>query len=228
MSDRGPRLFQIKICGVRTSQDVQAVIDAGGDAIGLNFFPKSSRYLADDAARELLAGCDDRVCKVGVFVNESAETIRARAQRLALDWIQLHGDEPPELLRELTELRVLRAFRYGADGLQSVVEYLDRCQQLGCPPAAVLLDAARPGQYGGSGQPIDWALLQRDLRQIGPLTTSWVLAGGLTPDNVAQAIQRLRPMAVDTASGVERSPGVKDPQKIAAFIRAARQAFGSP
>jgi phosphoribosylanthranilate isomerase len=213
-------LFHIKICGVTCAEDAAAVAAAGADCIGLNFYPKSVRYLPPERAESVIDAIPDSVLKAGVFVNAPTAEIQELAARLALDFVQLHGDEPPEAIAQLAgSLRVIKAFRLGPEGIRPLVEYLDRCYQQAAMPAMVLLDAFQPGVYGGAGQTADWSAASEyhDLG-AGP---ALVLAGGLTAENVAAAIAAVRPAAVDVASGVESSPGRKDPAKLAAFIRAA-------
>ena len=164
------------------------------------------------------------MAKVGVFVNARAEEVRQTAERLNLDYVQLHGDEPPSMLGELAAgLRLIRAFRLGKPGWQPLVDYLDECRRFAAMPVAILADACRDGSYGGTGQAVDWALA-RQFHEL-ELGIPLILAGGLTPQNVAEAIAAVSPAAVDTASGVESSPGCKDPAKVDTFIAASRAAM---
>jgi phosphoribosylanthranilate isomerase len=218
-------MFRVKICGITNVADAQAAVEAGADALGLNFYPRSPRFLAPEKAAEIVAAVGRRAVKVGVFVNADAREICETFDRLGLDLIQLHGDEPPEMLPELGERPVVRAVRLGPEGLRPVEEYLARCRALGVVPQAVLVDALVEGLYGGSGKTADWAALGR--YPTGGTLPPLVLAGGLTPENVAEAIRAVRPAAVDTASGVESSPGRKDPARVAAFVRAAREALAA-
>lgn len=217
--------FQIKICGITRPEDAVAAADAGADAIGLNFYQNSPRFVSVDQAQGILSVVPPGVVKVGVFVNATSCSVSAMAQRLGLDMVQLHGDESPEYLAELGGLKILRAFRCGPQGLVPVQSYLERCQEIGWMPRMVLCDAWQQGAYGGTGLVVDWAAVTNYTGSAGapPL----VLAGGLTPDNVAAAIRTVRPAAVDTASGVEVQPGIKDPDRVRRFVRAARAAFGS-
>jgi phosphoribosylanthranilate isomerase len=216
-------MFQIKICGVTTIDDAKAVAAAGADAIGLNFYAGSSRFLPLEQAQHVAAIIPPKVLKVGVFVNAPAEAICGAYDALGLDLIQLHGDEPPEFLAELGDRPVMRAFRVGPEGLQGVAAYLARCRELGTPPALVLVDAFVADQRGGTGKTADWDKLVAERHLLGD--TPLVLAGGLTPDNVAEAIRRVHPAAVDTASGVESSLGKKDLAAVRRFVEAATQAF---
>ena len=201
------------------AEDAAAAVAAGADCIGLNFYPKSVRYLPPDRAESVIDAIPDFVLKAGVFVNAPLDEIRELAERLALDFVQLHGDEPPEAIAQLAGLRVIKAFRVGPGGLAPVAAYLEECYQQAAMPAMVLLDAFQPGVYGGAGQTADWSAV-REYHDLGA-GPALVLAGGLTPENVAAAIAAVRPAAVDVASGVESTPGRKDRDKLAAFVRAA-------
>jgi phosphoribosylanthranilate isomerase len=216
-------MLRIKICGVTSIADALAVSGAGADAIGLNFYPGSSRFVSHSRAAEIAAALPPNTQKIGVFVNSAADEVRQAATRLSLDWVQLHGDEPPEFLARLGGIPVLRAFRLEAVGLAAISSYLAECQELDAMPGMVLLDSFRAGAYGGTGLLLDWKLAAtyHRLKGVPPL----VLAGGLVASNVAQAIREVRPAAVDTASGVESSPGRKDHAQAAAFIAAAKAAF---
>jgi phosphoribosylanthranilate isomerase len=216
-------MFTIKICGVTTADDARAVAAAGADAIGLNFYAHSPLFLPLENAQHVAASIPRKVVRVGVFVNAPAETICGAYDALGLDLIQLHGDEPPEFLGELGDRPVMRAFRIGDEGLQPAAEYLARCRELGTPPAMVLVDAHRSGQYGGTGMTADWEMLVRERGLLDGIRL--VLAGGLTAGNVADAIRCVRPTAVDTASGVESAPGRKDVGAVSRFVAAARGAF---
>jgi phosphoribosylanthranilate isomerase len=220
---QGKPMFRVKICGITSVDDARAVAAAGADAVGLNFYPKSPRCITLEKAWQIVDAVPAGMVKVGVFVNATAEEVCCTFDELGLGLIQLHGDEPPIYLAELGGRPVMRAFRLGEAGLGPLHEYLDRCRQLKCMPRLVLIDACVEGRYGGTGQVADWQALSGY-----PFETDdppLVLAGGLTPENVAEAIHIVRPAAVDTASGVESSPGRKDPAAVRAFVRAARGAF---
>jgi phosphoribosylanthranilate isomerase len=216
-------MFRIKICGITSVDDAMAVARAGADAIGLNFYPRSPRCIPLDTARGIVAALPDGIVKVGLFVNSPLADVCLAYHNLHLDLIQLHGDEPPEYIAQLGDRPVMRAFRVAGSDLGPVNEYLARCRELQSLPSLVLLDSLVPGQFGGTGQTADWSAAKEYVAQPGlpPL----VLAGGLTADNVAEAIAAVRPAAVDVASGVESSPGRKDPAAVEAFVRAARAAF---
>jgi len=217
-------MFRIKICGITNPGDALAVIQAGADAVGLNFYPGSPRFIDHCKVRPIRDVLPPEIVTVGLFVNAVAKDVCQTFDEFRLDLIQLHGDEPPEFLTQLGDRPVMRTFRLGPGGLQPVFDYLDRCKQLQCAPKLVLLDALVQGVFGGSGQMTNWSICAQYPRHEGlpPL----VLAGGLKPSNVAEAINQVRPAAVDTASGVESSPGRKDPKAVTSFVRAARKAFG--
>ena len=215
-------MFRIKICGITNIDDAQAAAQAGADAIGLNCFAGSQRFCPLDEARAIAGVVGRSMVKVGVFVDAPADEIRAVAEAVGLDLVQLHGDEPPELLRDLRPLPVLKAFRLCGD-FSSVGPYLEACHRLVCLPRMVLVDVLSASQYGGTGKTLNWQALRDARREFAgaPL----VLAGGLKPDNVAKAVRDARPWAVDTASGVETSPGKKSNELMRAFVAAANDAL---
>jgi len=215
-------MFRVKICGITSVEDAQTAARAGADAIGLNFYAKSPRRVELPLARQIIEALPGGVVKVGVFVNALPEEVRRTFDEVGLDLVQLHGDEPPELLGDLGARPVLRAFRLGRAGLEPVRQYLELCRALGWRPRMILFDAQVAGVYGGSGQTLDWDALAGRGTDLPPA----VLAGGLRPENVAEAVRRARPYAVDTASGVELSPGRKAPERVAEFVLRARQALG--
>jgi phosphoribosylanthranilate isomerase len=216
-------MFRVKICGITRPEDALAAAAAGADAIGLNFYPRSTRFVGQEQARRIAAVVPAGVVRVGVFVNATAEEIVQTFVGTPLDLVQLHGDEPPELVCRLGDRPVVRVFRVGQGGLAAALEYLDRCRHLGTTPRLVLADAAAGRAYGGTGELADWSALR------GYPVADWhpplILAGGLTPENVADAIRAVRPAGVDTASGVESSPGIKDHALIRRFVEAARTAL---
>jgi phosphoribosylanthranilate isomerase len=220
-------MFQIKICGISTPVDAEMAINAGADAIGLNFYSKSLRYVTVDQAKEILRVVPPEVTTVGVFVNESVECVAKTCEALKLKMVQLHGDEPPEYLAQLKSLPVIKAFRLQCrTSLQPVEGFLEKVGTLTRQVknlSYVLLDAHVEGEYGGTGVSADWDCCAQYAGNCKnpPL----ILAGGLTPDNVSAAIRRVCPAAVDTASGVESSPRKKDPRLVAAFVENARAAF---
>jgi phosphoribosylanthranilate isomerase len=215
-------MFTIKMCGITSVADAVAAAAAGADAVGLNFYPHSPRFVSTDLARAIGAALPPEIVKVGVFVNAEPAAVRQTADELGLDLIQLHGDEPPEVLARLGDRPVMKVFRPGPAGLQPIKDYLEHCRRLGCLPRLVLFDALVAGEFGGTGEGADWALtLQyRNDVESPPL----VLAGGLTAENVGLAIMATGATAVDVASGVESSPGRKDPIAMARFVESARAA----
>jgi phosphoribosylanthranilate isomerase len=216
-------MFRIKICGVTRVDDALMVAEAGADAVGLNFYPASRRYLPRQAAEAIVAALPSHVTKVGLFVNAPAAEVAEICDRLHLDIIQLHGDEPPEYLAQLPGRPVMKAFRLGPEGLEPVAAYLHQCREAGCVPALCLVDSFKPGHYGGTGQVADWTKLET--YPFNEWHPPLVLAGGLTPENVGRAIEQAGPLAVDTSSGVESSPGQKDPVLVQRFVAAAKAAF---
>jgi phosphoribosylanthranilate isomerase len=217
-------MFRIKICGITTVDDALTAAEAGADAIGLNFYPRSPRYVAPDVALRIADAVSGRVTRVGVMVDPTEQEAVSLVSEVGLDVIQLHGHEPAAsaaCLGRATPL--LKAFRIGPEGLGPVIEYLAEVRRLGGGLQGVLFDACQPGQLGGSGKQADWTAIK------GYPPQDWhppfILAGGLTPTNVATAIQTLHPAGVDTASGVERAPGRKDPRLVEQFVREARAAF---
>jgi phosphoribosylanthranilate isomerase len=199
-------MVKIKICGITNLEDALLAAALGADALGFIFYPKSPRKVAPEAARQIIAQLPPFVAAVGVFVDEDAAVVRDLAARVGLDWVQLHGEESPDYCRSLGR-RVIKAFRIqDAESLRPLAAYRDAAQ-------ALLLDTYKKGQVGGTGAVFDWRLA-REAKQYGPI----ILAGGLTPENVAQAIAAVLPAAVDAASGTEAAPGKKDPEKLRAFI----------
>ena len=214
-------MFRIKICGITSVEDALLAAEAGADAIGLNFYDKSPRYVTAERAKEICEALPANVAKVGVFVNSPSKGIIATVSRVGLSAVQLHGDEGPDFLALLGKLPVIKAFRCKESTLDGVKAFLGLCNE-SSHPSAILLDAHAPGNYGGTGQVIDWAGLARERKKL--LGIPLILAGGLTPLNVAAATRLARPDAVDTASGVESAPGKKDPARVRDFIAAAKEA----
>jgi phosphoribosylanthranilate isomerase len=214
----------VKICGIRDATTAQQVAALRPDAIGLNFYARSPRCVARQVAREITATLPNSVAAVGVFVNHSLAEIVDLTTECRLSMLQLHGDEPPEFLAELQAklpaVPLIRAWRMGHD-LVELQSYLAACERLRVVLAGCLIDAKVPGNYGGSGQRPPWDVLQRAYRR-----ETWpplILAGGLTVDNVGDGIRTLQPWGVDVASGVESSPGVKNPDRVFRFLAEARR-----
>lgn len=201
---------RIKICGLTREEDIETAVAAGADAIGFVFYPPSPRYVTPARAAELARRIPPFVDVVGLFVNASAEVVRAACAEVPLNLLQFHGDETAADCRQFSRpwLRAARV-RPGLDLVEFARAFSDA--------RGLLLDAFVEG-YGGGGHVFDWTLIPPGLP--GHL----VLSGGLNPDNVGDAIRRVRPVAVDVSSGVEKSKGIKDHDKIAAFVAAVRAA----
>lgn len=209
----------VKICGVTTVEAARLAIAAGADAIGVNFHPPSPRCVSRSRARDIAAVASS-VDVFGVFVELGLGEIREIVNETGITAVQLHGTPLPQAVGLLADLPVMQAFRYrDTDSLKEIENYWEQCRFVGHLPAAILIDAFDEKRHGGTGKTVDWH------RLVGAMPTDrpWVLAGGLTPDNVAGAIAACHPNGVDVASGVESSPGVKDAAKIASFLRAVRK-----
>lgn len=225
-------MFRIKICGITNISDAHLAARAGADAIGLNFFANSRRFVEPEVARQIAGSLPPGITKVGVFVNHTAEEIKSIAQHVGLDCVQLHGDEPATLIVKLpSELKIIRAIRCGNDGLAPAIDFSSELEEAiddaavkasnGC--RAFLIDADAGTEYGGTGKRADWERIRSEEFLLCGIPL--VLAGGLAPNNVADAIAAVGPDAVDVASGVESSPGIKDPDRVAQFVAAANAAF---
>jgi len=202
---------RVKICGITRLQDLHAACDAGADALGFVFYEKSPRHLSITTAAALLRELPPFVQSVGLFVNAEPAFIESVLQAVPLDLLQFHGDETPA-----------ECARFGRPYIKAVrvnrETDLLKCAADFDAARGLLLDAFVPGVPGGTGERFDWSLIPADLpKQV-------ILSGGLTPDNVAEAVQRVRPWAVDVSSGVEVTKGIKDAQKIAQFIAKAKEA----
>jgi phosphoribosylanthranilate isomerase len=199
----------VKICGITSAKDARIACDLGAHALGFNFYEKSPRAIAPAAAWEILCKLPPFVAAVGIFVNWKPAAVAALAQSLHLAAAQLHGDENPRDVNSCAKhLSVIKAFRVNNDfTLKTLVPFR--------AASAFLFDAAAAtGQFGGTGRSTDWSVARRAAN-----SHRIILAGGLTPDNVAEAIRAVRPYAVDVASGVEARPGKKDPAKLRDFFR---------
>ncbi|MFN6926182.1 MAG: phosphoribosylanthranilate isomerase [Tabrizicola sp.] len=212
---------RVKICGLRTAADVAAVAAAGAAYAGFVFFPKSPRHLTVEAARALALAAPEGLCKVALTVDADDATLDAIVGAVPLDMLQLHGHESPERVAEVKArygLPVMKALGVADEGdLAGLLEMSLAADQL-------LIDAKPPKGAdlpGGNGLAFDWRLLV-GRKWLRP----WMLAGGLTPDNVARAVRLTGARQVDVSSGVESAPGVKDPARIAAFVQAAQGVKG--
>lgn len=201
----------VKICGITRTEDALAAAGYGAAAIGLVFYRPSPRYIEPDAAAAVVRALPPFVMPVGLFVDASEEEVRAIAARSGVQLLQFHGAEPPEFCGRfaLPYMKAVRV-RPGVDLLQYARDF-HRAK-------ALLLDAFQEGLHGGTGALFDWNLIPQTL----PLPV--VLSGGLTPENVGDAIRRVKPFAVDVSSGVEARKGIKDAERIAAFIKGVRDA----
>jgi phosphoribosylanthranilate isomerase len=217
-------MVRVKICGIKTMDDALAAIEAGADLLGFNFYRSSKRYLSPLDCSQISAILDKdypHIIRVGVFVNATPDEIRAILLQAQLHLAQLHGDESPDWLDALGDFafKAVRLAVYpGPDWLEAMLQFSRPCKE-GHP--GLLADAAVPGEYGGTGSVANWSAAA-ELAQRVPI----LLAGGLTPENVRAAVEQVRPWGVDTASGVENSPGQKDAGKMKAFVRAARAKIG--
>lgn len=209
-------MVRIKICGVTKAEDLKLIAELGAHAIGLNFYDQSPRCVTPFAAAELVRRLPPFIAPVGIFVNWTEAPILALCQALRLSAVQLHGDEPPQIVERVARrLPVIKALRL-AQG--TTAPDFSRYRAA----SAFLLDSAASNQYGGTGATGNW-----HLARAAAQSHRIILAGGLTPENVAEAIRIVRPYAVDVASGVEARPGKKDPAKLRAFFdevaRASRE-----
>jgi len=196
---------RVKICGVRTLEEAEAAIEAGADALGFNFWPRSPRYVAPAEARAIASRLAPLVSLVGVFVNEERPRVIEVASQVGLHAVQLHGDEPPAFCEGFDPLRVIKALRVGEGFDCRVIEKY--------PVGMILLDASVRDSYGGTGHRFDWQVAIAAKRYA-----LLMLAGGLRVENVAEAIAAVRPAAIDVCSGVEAEAGRKDLRKLREFM----------
>jgi len=206
-------MVRVKICGITSAADAQAAIEAGANLLGFNFYPKSPRHIPEDQAAEIRAKLPKKVKAVGIFVNRLPADVIALRSSLALDVVQLHGDESAETVAEIAPIvPVIKAFRVEAEFPITTLDEYSRA-------FAFLFDAAHTDQYGGTGRPTDW-----DVARRASLKHRIILAGGLKVENVAAAVRIVRPYGIDVASGVESSPGKKDHGLLREFIKEVRRA----
>jgi phosphoribosylanthranilate isomerase len=208
---QGDNMTRIKICGITRVQDALDAAHKGADAIGLVFYAASPRCVDSQRANDIISALPPFITTVGLFVNSTADAVRAVLQEVPLDLLQFHGDESAQFCRQFA-MPYMKAIRVkaGVDLVQCATEYRGA--------KALLLDAYREDAYGGTGHTFDWKLIPQNL----PLPI--VLSGGLSAANVAQGIESVQPWAVDVSSGVEADKGIKDINKIIAFINAVRKA----
>jgi phosphoribosylanthranilate isomerase len=206
---------KVKICGITNWTDARRAVEAGAQFLGFNFYRPSPRYIQAAAARRIIRRLPDGIAAVGVFVNEPEANMLTIARRVGLDYLQLHGDEPPEQVARLKrEIPVIKAVRVRDSFRPKQLDSFGRA-------SAILLDGFDVRRHGGTGKTFNWNLARgsNGSRRI-------FLAGGLTPENVAEAIRVARPYAVDVCSGVEARPGKKDPARIVALMWAVKAAEG--
>jgi len=196
----------VKICGITRLEDADAAVAAGADALGFVFWPKSPRFVDPEFAREISAGVPEAVRLIGVFVDQPAGQVNEIAERVGLTDVQLHGDESLEYVRQMAR-RVVKAVPMAPDATPVLQRWPD--------DVTVLLDVHDPVRKGGTGKIIDWVAASRMAKE-----RQVILAGGLTPENVGDAISRVRPWGIDVSSGVETSPGIKDPMRLKALFEA--------
>lgn len=202
-------MTRIKICGITNLEDALLSAKLGADALGFNFYENSPRYIAAEKAREIIKELPEEILKVGVFVNEDLENIIEIAKTAGLDAVQLHGEEPPEFVRQLKQksnLEIIKAFRVSPEFQpEDVLKY---------ETDAILLDAYSPKEHGGTGKTFDWEIAKR-VQEIFP---KMYLAGGLSNENIAEAVHSVKPLAVDACSSLEKTKGQKDLQKLKGFF----------
>ena len=201
----------IKICGITNLSDALAAVDAGADALGFNFYRPSPRHITPQRAHEIIARLPSHILTVGVFVNEeSAESVRQISTAAGVSALQLHGDESPEYCAQLADQHVIKVLGVGNGFSVS--------QAVAFPVEAIMLDARDDKLHGGTGRVIDWSTAQ----QVRTLVPKLFLAGGLSPENVRQAIVAVSPYAVDACSALEDAPGTKNHDRVRAFVKAVR------
>ena len=203
----------VKVCGITNLDDARACVSASADMFGFNFYRAISRYIAPEEARRIIEQLPSSVASVGVFVNEeSPERVAELAEAAGVAMVQLHGDEPPAFCRALNGYPVIKALRVARGFKPERVAV--------CGAQIVLLDAFSADAYGGTGKTFDWSLALAARSLVSKL----ILAGGLTPENVGEAVRRVRPFAVDACSSLERAPGAKDAARVRAFVAAVKSA----
>jgi len=201
----------VKICGITNLEDALAAVASGADALGFNFYKPSPRYIAPQNARAIVDQLPDAVLTVGVFVNEELESVRSIATQAGLKALQLHGDESPEYCRQLAaDNYVIKTFTVAG----SFDPQLAKMYEV----QAIMFDTRDNNLRGGTGRVFDWSVAQ----QLRPLLPNLYLAGGLSPENVAEAVTTVRPYAVDACSSLELKPGIKNHERVSVFIDAVR------
>ena len=202
----------VKICGITNIEDALAAVTAGADALGFNFYKPSPRYVTPQHAREIIEELPDSLLTVGVFVNEDADAIRSVADEAGIKALQLHGDESPEYCHELAANHyVIKTFAVSENfDPQSVKQY---------EVEAIMLDTKHSSLRGGTGRVFDWSIAQ----QLAPTIPKLFLAGGLSPENIENAVKTVRPFAVDACSALDDTPGKKNEERMRVFVNTVRR-----
>lgn len=208
-------MVRVKICGITNLKDAMAACEYGADALGFIFYEKSPRYITPASVISIIKELPPFISKVGVFVNEPVEKVRQIKVLTGIDVVQLHGDETPEMCDSVGD-EVIKAFKVGEEGRLFGSRGFDISRY---KVSAYLLDTYKVGLHGGTGETFDWDIAI-EAKEFGRL----ILAGGLTPENISEAVKKVRPYAVDVASGVEKSPGIKDLKKVKEFVERAKRA----
>lgn len=207
-------MTKVKICGITKKEDAFAAAKLGADALGFNFYKYSPRYILPEKANEIIEKLPHNILKVGVFVNENPDKIIEIANFTKLDAVQLHGDETPEFVRKIraeSNLEIIKAFRVSPGfALEKISEY---------SVDTILLDAYSPNERGGTGETFDWKIA----KQVQNIFPKMYLAGGLSAENIFDALIKVKPFAVDACSGLEKEKGVKDLQKLERFLSAVKE-----
>lgn len=201
----------VKICGITNLEDAMVAIEAGADALGFNFYPRSPRYVSSETVAEIVKQLPGEILKVGVFVNEPSPEIKKIASESGINAIQLHGDESNTYCRELSEFFVIKTFAVGPHFEPESVQLYE--------VGGVMLDASHKELRGGTGCRVDLDVA----KAVGKLTDKLFLAGGLSPSNVAEAVVKVQPYTVDVCSSIESTPGRKDRELVWRFVNQVRQ-----
>ncbi|MDB4786502.1 MAG: phosphoribosylanthranilate isomerase [Planctomycetaceae bacterium] len=220
----------VKICGIRDVETAEIAVDAGANALGLNFYAPSPRSITAERAAEIVESLPLQVTPIGLFVNHTVTQIEQIMETAGLETLQLHGDETPDFLADITEnhplWNIIWARRVNENDIADVDDDLRECDSLGVKLFACLLDPKVDGAYGGTGETLSWKLVARHYDQT--TNPPLILAGGITPDNVAEAVSSVHPWGIDVASGVETEKGVKNADLIHEFIDIARSEIQTP
>lgn len=220
----------VKICGIRDVETAEIAVDAGANALGLNFYAPSPRSITAETAADIVDLLPSHATPIGLFVNHTIAQIEQIMETAGLETLQLHGDETPEFLAEISEIHpewnIIWARRVNENNIADLDNDLRECQSLGVKLFGCLLDPKVDGAYGGTGETLSWKLVNRHYDQT--TNPPLILAGGLTPDNVAEAVNSVHPWGVDVASGVEIEKGIKDADLIREFIETARSQTHTP